>query len=118
MRFLTVPLDAGSVTAPEIAARVRQDLAGVSAGRFAWTPSRRFIYFEGLAGDTQNVWRITVDPVTEKWVDGPERLTTGAGEETNVAVSRGRNESCLHGDVEPNEALGLPIRFDQGPYHR
>ena len=87
VRFLTVPLDAGSVTTPEIAARVRQDLAGVSAGRFAWTPSRRFIYFEGLAGDTQNVWRITVDPVTEKWVDGPERLTTGAGEETNVAVS-------------------------------
>ena len=56
-------------------------------GRFVWAPSRRYIYFEGRAGDTQNVWRVTVDPVTEKWVDGPERLTTGAGEETNVAIS-------------------------------
>ena len=25
--------------------------------------------------------------MTEAWVDGPERLTTGAGEETNVALS-------------------------------
>ena len=72
---------------------VRRDLAGVSAGRFVWAPSRRHIYFEGRAGDTQNVWRITVDPVTETWVDGPERLTTGAGEETNVGAFAGRHES-------------------------
>jgi Tol biopolymer transport system component len=52
-----------------------------------WAPSRRHIYFEGRAGDTQNIWRITVDPDTEAWVAGPDRLTTGAGEETNVALS-------------------------------
>ena len=57
------------------------------SGRFVWAATRRFIYFEGLAGETQNVWRITVDPLTEKWIDGPERLTTGAGQETNVAIS-------------------------------
>ena len=85
--FLTVPVDAGSATATQIPARVRQDLASVSAGRFVWAPSRRYIYFEGRAGDTQNVWRVTLDPLTEEWVDGPERLTTGAGEETNVAIS-------------------------------
>jgi Tol biopolymer transport system component/DNA-binding winged helix-turn-helix (wHTH) protein len=87
MRFLTVPLDAGSATTPVISARVGRDLASVSAGRFVWAPSRRHIYFEGRAGDTQNVWRVTVDPLTGKWVDGPERLTTGAGQETNVAIS-------------------------------
>ena len=85
--FLTVALDGGSATTPEISARVRQDLASVSAGRFVWPTSRRYIYFEGRAGDTENVWRITVDPVTEKWVDGPERLTTGAGDETGAAIS-------------------------------
>lgn len=85
--FLTVPLEAGNAAAPEMSSQVRQDLAAVSPGRFVWAPSRRFIYFEGRAGDTQNVWRVTVDPLTEKWVDGPERLTTGAGEETNVAIS-------------------------------
>ena len=85
--FQTVPLAAGNATTPVISARVQQDLTSVSAGRFLWAPSRRYIYFEGQAGDTQNVWRVTVDPVTETWVDGPERLTTGAGEETNMAVS-------------------------------
>ncbi len=87
VRFLKVPLDAGNPTAPEISALVQQDLASVSAGRFIWARSRRYIYFEGRTGDTQNVWRVTVDPVTEKWVAGPERLTTGVGEETNVAIS-------------------------------
>jgi Tol biopolymer transport system component/DNA-binding winged helix-turn-helix (wHTH) protein len=86
-RFLTVPLDGGSPTTPEIAARVHQDLESVSAGRFAWATSRRYIYFEGRAGDTQNIWRVTVDPLTERWIDGPERLTTGAGQEANLAVS-------------------------------
>ena len=87
VRFLTVPLEDGSPTTPRISDRVQRDLAGVSAGQFVWARSRRHIYFEGLAGDTQNVWRITIDPLTEAWVDGPERLTTGAGEETKVALS-------------------------------
>ena len=87
MRFLTVPLDAGSATAAQMSARVQQNLARLSAGRFVWAPSRRYIYFEGRAGDTRNVWRVIVDPLTENWVDGPERLTSGAGQETNAAIS-------------------------------
>ena len=86
-RFLTVPLESGDVTTPEISAQVHNDMARVSPGRFAWAASRRYIYFEGRANDTQNVWRVTIDPVTDKWVDGPERLTTGAGQETNVTIS-------------------------------
>ena len=85
--FLAVPLDGGTVTTAEMAPRVRHDLAGVEAGGFVWAPSRRYIYFEGRAGDTRNIWRIAVDPASGRWVDGPERLTTGAGEETNVALS-------------------------------
>ena len=30
---------------------------------------------------------MTVDPLTDEWIEGPERLTTGAGEETNAAIS-------------------------------
>jgi Tol biopolymer transport system component/DNA-binding winged helix-turn-helix (wHTH) protein len=85
--FLTVPLDAGGATTTKMSPHVLQDLASVTAGRFVWAPSRRYIYFEGRAGDTQNVWRVTLDPMTENWVDGPERLTTGAGQETKVAIS-------------------------------
>jgi Tol biopolymer transport system component/DNA-binding winged helix-turn-helix (wHTH) protein len=86
-QFLTLPLDGGPPTRPRLSARVRQDLSSVSAGRFVWARSGRYIYFEGRADDTQNVWRVTVDPSTEEWGDGPERLTTGAGEDTNVAIS-------------------------------
>jgi dipeptidyl aminopeptidase/acylaminoacyl peptidase len=86
-KFLTVSLESGSATKPDVAADVRRDLANVSPGRFVWAGSRRYIYFEGLAGDTRNVWRVTVDPLTETWTDGPERLTTGAGEDTNVSLS-------------------------------
>jgi Tol biopolymer transport system component/DNA-binding winged helix-turn-helix (wHTH) protein len=85
--FVNVPLEDGSATAPEISPRVRQDLASVSAGRFVWAPSRRYIYFEGRADETENVWRITVDPLADTWIDGPERLTTGAGPETDLAIS-------------------------------
>jgi len=85
--FLNVPLDAGEATTAQMSPRVLRDLASVSAGRFVWAPSRRYIYFEGRAGDSQNVWRVTLDPLTEKWIDGPERLTTGAGPETNMAIS-------------------------------
>ena len=87
VRFLTVPLETGNAISPEISTQVENNLASVSAGRFIWAASRRYIYFEGRAGDTQNIWRVTVDPVSEKWIDGPERLTTGAGQETNLALS-------------------------------
>jgi Tol biopolymer transport system component len=87
VRFLTVPLESGSATTTQMSERVEQGLAGISAGRFVWAPSRRHVYFEGRTGETQNIWRVTVDPLTEDWIAGPERLTTGAGQETNVAIS-------------------------------
>jgi Tol biopolymer transport system component/DNA-binding winged helix-turn-helix (wHTH) protein len=85
--FLTVPLDGGSAARPEVSSQVERDLASLSPGKFVWSKSGRHIYFDASAGDTRNVWRVTVDPRTEKWTDGPERLTTGADEETSVAVS-------------------------------
>ena len=85
--FVTVPLDSGGVTRPQIPARIEQHLASVVPGQFVWAPSRRYIYFEGRTGETQNVWRVAVDRVSGNWIDAPERLTTGAGEETSVALS-------------------------------
>ena len=85
--FVTVPLEGGSATRPQVSARIEPHLASVVAGRFVWAPSRRYIYFEGRTDETQNVWRVAVDPVSEQWIDAPERLTTGAGEETSVALS-------------------------------
>jgi Tol biopolymer transport system component/DNA-binding winged helix-turn-helix (wHTH) protein len=85
--FLTVPLSGGEATASAIADDVERGLANLSPGRFAWAPSGRFIYFEAVTGDTQNVWRVTVDPRTGTWGDGPEPLTTGPTDATDVAIS-------------------------------
>jgi Tol biopolymer transport system component/DNA-binding winged helix-turn-helix (wHTH) protein len=87
MRFLNVPVDTGEPTPSKISAAVERNLAGITPWRFVWVPSRRYIFFEGQAGGTSNVWRITADPSTEQLTDGPVRLTTGTGQETNVAVS-------------------------------
>jgi Tol biopolymer transport system component/DNA-binding winged helix-turn-helix (wHTH) protein len=113
-RFLTVPLDAGSATFPEMAPRVRQDLTAVSPGRFVWATSRRHIYLEGLSGDTRNVWRVTVDPITETWVDGPERLTTGAGQESNVAVSADGSRLVFTSTSSRTRLWAFPIDVASG----
>jgi Tol biopolymer transport system component/DNA-binding winged helix-turn-helix (wHTH) protein len=87
MKFLNVPIDTGEVTPSKMSEAVQRNLAGITLRRFVWARSRRRIYFEGLAADTKNVWRISADPSTEQLTDGPVRLTTGTGQETNVAVS-------------------------------
>ena len=77
------------------AARTHRDVGTSPAGPrerlsrdvSSWAATRRYIYFEGQAGDTQNVWRVTVDPLDRKMDRWPRRLTTGAGEETNMALS-------------------------------
>jgi Tol biopolymer transport system component/DNA-binding winged helix-turn-helix (wHTH) protein len=85
--FLNVPLDAREGRPSTMSAAVQRNLAGITPRRFVWAPSRRYIFFEGVAGDTNNVWRITADPSTEELTDGPVRLTTGTGRETSVALS-------------------------------
>ena len=118
VRFLNVPLDTGGATSPEISARVQHELAGVAAGRFVWATSRRYIYFEGRAGDTQNVWRVTVDPLTEKWIGGPERLTTGAGSETHVALSPDGTRLVFTTTSSRTRLWAFPIRPSQRAHHR
>ena len=86
-RFVTVPLDGGKPSEPEISTQVEQNLAELSPGPFVWSPARRFIYFEASAGDSRNIWRVAVDPATDNWIGGPETVTTGPGEETNIAIS-------------------------------
>ena len=117
LRFLTVPLDGGSVDRHQNpGAASSRNLASVSPGRFVWAASRRYIYFEGRAGDTQNVWRVTVDPLTEEWMDGPERMTTGAGTRDERGPFAGRHETALHSDVQHNAVLGVSVRPIQRPH--
>lgn len=87
--FLTATVDDGepivSSIAPEVQRRI--DTAGLVLGRFSWSRSGRFLYFEGVSQGVRNLWRITVAETSLDWIDGPDRLTTGTGEDRDIAVS-------------------------------
>ena len=87
--FWTVPVAGGPLVKSEISPDVdkqRHEL-GVDLFDFRWSPSGRTLYFEGVSQGVRNLWKVEVEPQTLRWIAGPERLTTGAGLDTDVALS-------------------------------
>jgi Tol biopolymer transport system component/DNA-binding winged helix-turn-helix (wHTH) protein len=94
--FWMVPIAGGPGIKLEIAPAVQRKLAeasgkgevGEQVGNysFSWSPSGDVIYFERGYRGARNIWRITVDPKTLR-ATGIDRLTTGPGPDTRVAVS-------------------------------
>jgi serine/threonine protein kinase len=88
--FWTMSLEGEKPAKPEMkpsVARQFQD-AAVQLEHFAWTPSGSAIFFEGESNGVRNLWKVAVDPKTLAWLSGPERLTTGLGPDTEIAVSK------------------------------
>lgn len=86
--FWTVPLTGGPPLQAPLDPRVEAQLkdAAVTFGDFVWLPSGEGLIFEGESQGVRNLWKIKVDPQTVRWTEGPERLTTGAGKDTDIAV--------------------------------
>ena len=64
--FVTVPVFGGPGIAsaiPEIVTHEIDD-SRLKLGRFIWSPSARFLFFEGEPAETRNVWRVGVNPGT------------------------------------------------------
>ena len=53
---------------------------------FSWSPAGDVIYFERSYRGAKNIWKMTVDPKTQR-ATGIDRLTTGPGPDAGVAVS-------------------------------
>jgi Tol biopolymer transport system component/DNA-binding winged helix-turn-helix (wHTH) protein len=89
LSFWTVPLDHGEPVKSGLSAEVEKRLkkTAVSLTQFRWAPAGDALYFEGRSDEAVNIWRVKVDPRTLQWRDGPERLTVGAGLDTNIAVA-------------------------------
>lgn len=95
--FWTVPIAGGPgiklEIPPEIQRALKQasgeSVAGQQQGdySFSWSPAGDAIYFERVYGGARNIWKMTVDPETLRAI-GIERLTTGPGPDSAVAVSR------------------------------
>jgi serine/threonine protein kinase/sugar lactone lactonase YvrE len=87
--FWTVPIAGGAPVKSERTAKVEKQLkeVAVELGNFRWSRSGKFLYFEGTARGVLNLWRVKVDPESLRWIDGPDRLTTGPGQDTDIALS-------------------------------
>ena len=113
-KFLNVPVGAGEVTTAGISESVRERLTDIAPRRFVWAKSGRHIYFEGVAADTKNVWRITTDPTTDQLMGGPMRLTTGTGQETNVALSPDEKRILFTSSTSRTRLWAFPIESGTG----
>jgi len=94
--FWTVPIAGGPGIKLEIAPAVQRKLAEVTGNgesgeqlgdySFAWSPSGDAVYFERGFRGARNIWKMTVDPETQR-ATGIDRLTTGQGPDAGLAVS-------------------------------
>lgn len=87
--FWTVPLSGAKPVKSELASQVTQHIkeADVSLLEFQWSSDGRNIYFEGVTQSVRNIWKIEVEPDSLRWLRGPERLTTGSGQDADLKVS-------------------------------
>ena len=57
----------------------------------------------------RNLWKVTIDPKTLRWVAGPERLTTGPGSDTDIAISRDGRKLAYTTRAESTRIWVLPF---------
>ncbi|HRH45779.1 MAG TPA: hypothetical protein PKY82_29325, partial [Pyrinomonadaceae bacterium] len=87
--FWTVSVTDGVALQSQVDSKVTAQLreAAITFSDFVWMRSGQGLIFEGEALGVRNLWKINVDPKTMRWTDGPERLTTGAGKDTDIVMS-------------------------------
>jgi Tol biopolymer transport system component len=83
--------------------------AGVRFANFLWMPSANGLIFEGESQGVRNIWKVKVDPSTLRWIDGLERLTTGAGKDTDIAVSSDGRKLAFSIRSERNRLWTVPF---------
>jgi len=87
--FWTTSISGGKPVRSEVATRVANELKDldITLGNFRWAPDASALFFEGQSRGVTNIWRITVEPQSLAWIDGPVRLTTGSGSDVDIALS-------------------------------
>jgi len=87
--FWTTPTSGGKPVRAEVSPKVANQLKemAINLGNFRWAPAGNALFFEGQSNGVTNIWRVTVDPLSLAWIDGPVRLTTGSGSNIDIALS-------------------------------
>jgi Tol biopolymer transport system component/DNA-binding winged helix-turn-helix (wHTH) protein len=114
--FWTVPLDGGPPTRSEIDSKVNEQIreAAVTLSNFVWSPSGRALYFEGTSQTVKNLWKVEVEPQSLRWIAGPERLTTGAGLDRDIAISPDGRKLAFTTRAEQTRLWSLPFDASTG----
>ena len=109
--FWTVPVEGGVPVKSELASVVKEQLKESAVGftDFLWSPSRRTLYFEGVSQSVRNFWKVDVDPQSLRWTGGPERLTTGTGLDTDMAISQDGKKLAFTARMEQTRLWSLPF---------
>jgi Tol biopolymer transport system component/DNA-binding winged helix-turn-helix (wHTH) protein len=119
--FWTVSLAGGAAFRSEITHEIVRRLGEVSAGhyeaapdfKFSWSPSGKAIYFERTFRSAMNLWKMTVEPSTLQ-ATGIERLTTGSGFDTELAVSADGRKLAFTGETQHVRAWLFPFDASNG----
>ena len=109
--FWTVPVAGGqgvkSEFAPDVERRIKE--AALEFHNFQWAASGRALFLEGNSQGVRNLWRVEVDPHTLRWMAGPERLTTGAGPDTDIAPAPDGRKLAFTTRIERTRIWSLPF---------
>jgi Tol biopolymer transport system component/DNA-binding winged helix-turn-helix (wHTH) protein len=120
--FRTVPLQGGpivkSVFVPEVATTLREVasqgiLEQTMDFSFSWAPSGRSIYCAQMFRGALNLWKLKVDPSSME-VNGIERLTTGPGPDSELAISRDGSKLAFTAEVQHIRAWVYPFDAKNG----
>ena len=116
--FWTVPVAGGEPIGSVIPAEIAKQLGEVSVGpgavewatdfKFDWAQSGSAIYFERTFRGAKNLWKMTVDPDTLR-ATAIERLTTGPGHDTQLAISPDGTRLAFTGETQHIRAWVFPF---------
>jgi Tol biopolymer transport system component len=81
--------------------------------KFSWSPSGQAIYFERAFRGARNLWKMSVDPNTLK-ATAIERLTTGPGYDTRLALSADGRKLAFTGETRHIRAWLFPFDAAHG----
>jgi Tol biopolymer transport system component len=121
--FWTMPATGGDAIRSEIAPEILKQIGDVSVDvrsfesrmdlKFSWSPSGDAIYFERTFRGARNLWKMSVDPNTLK-ATAIERLTTGLGYDTRLALSGDGRKLAFTGQTRRIQAWLFPFDAARG----
>jgi Tol biopolymer transport system component/DNA-binding winged helix-turn-helix (wHTH) protein len=121
--FWTVPVTGGVAVRSEIAPEVASQFGEMSVGRgilelamdyeFSWAPSGKAIYFERTFRGARNLWKMSLNPDTLA-ATMIERLTTGPGLDTRLAVSPDGTKLAFTGETQHIRTWLFPFDAARG----